>query len=167
MYNWSTLNERVFKHFNLQLSKEDISAVAGAQPLVIEAFLKLLKSKLEKCPSSAARKCETDKADEGKTYAQPGMYIHTENSSCACRSSSADRTSSLASHKAAAQLSDSETQTLASQENDSNGVVATPAPNTAQIRELQETIEVLEAKVFRLEQLMKLKGGKTGRLKRL
>ncbi|XP_024524555.1 sperm flagellar protein 1-like, partial [Selaginella moellendorffii] len=36
MYNWSTLNERVFKHFNLQLSKEDISAVAGAQPLVIE-----------------------------------------------------------------------------------------------------------------------------------
>lgn len=45
IYNWSTLNNKVFRRLHFTLTKEDIEAVASCEPQMIERILKLLKYK--------------------------------------------------------------------------------------------------------------------------
>ncbi|XP_024379980.1 uncharacterized protein [Physcomitrium patens] len=48
IYNWSTLNNKVFRRLHFTLTKEDIEAVASCEPQMIERILKLLKYKIAK-----------------------------------------------------------------------------------------------------------------------
>ncbi|CAK9225652.1 unnamed protein product [Sphagnum troendelagicum] len=48
IYNWSTLNNKVFRRLHFSLTKEDIEAVASCEPQMIERILKLLKYKIAK-----------------------------------------------------------------------------------------------------------------------
>lgn len=45
--NWNTLNKKVLKRLNFQLSEEEIDDLANAKPGNIEKFLFLLKAKME------------------------------------------------------------------------------------------------------------------------
>eukprot|EP01116_Phalansterium_solitarium_P003964 TRINITY_DN14818_c0_g1_i1.p1 TRINITY_DN14818_c0_g1~~TRINITY_DN14818_c0_g1_i1.p1 ORF type:complete len:221 (-),score=24.92 TRINITY_DN14818_c0_g1_i1:493-1155(-) len=47
IYNWSTLNEKVFKKLGLSLSKEDIEAIANGVPGKVEQALFLVFNKVE------------------------------------------------------------------------------------------------------------------------
>ncbi|CAM6088332.1 unnamed protein product [Calypogeia fissa] len=48
VYNWNTLNVKVFRRLHFSLTKEDIEAVASGEPQRIERILKLLKYKMAK-----------------------------------------------------------------------------------------------------------------------
>eukprot|EP01025_Chloroclados_australasicus_P038913 TRINITY_DN4016_c1_g1_i3.p1 TRINITY_DN4016_c1_g1~~TRINITY_DN4016_c1_g1_i3.p1 ORF type:complete len:214 (-),score=30.14 TRINITY_DN4016_c1_g1_i3:266-907(-) len=47
-YNWNTLNEKVFKKFGFSISQEDQNAVVNCEPGSIERILKLAHVKLHK-----------------------------------------------------------------------------------------------------------------------
>ena len=47
-YNWTTLNQRVFKKLDFVLAKSEIEAVVNCDPGAVERVLKLVKVKLEK-----------------------------------------------------------------------------------------------------------------------
>lgn len=46
MYNWNTLNQKVFRKLGFQLSKQDCEDIANAVPGAIERVLKLARIKL-------------------------------------------------------------------------------------------------------------------------
>jgi hypothetical protein len=46
VYNWNTLNQRVFRKLGFQLPKEAVDGAALAEPGVAERILKLLRTKL-------------------------------------------------------------------------------------------------------------------------
>ncbi|KAL2652438.1 hypothetical protein R1flu_020566 [Riccia fluitans] len=48
VYNWNTLNVKVFRRLHFSLTKDDIEAVANCEPQMIERILKLLKYKMAK-----------------------------------------------------------------------------------------------------------------------
>lgn len=48
MYNWTTLNQRVFKKLDFVLVKSECEAVVNCDPGAVERVLKLVKVKLEK-----------------------------------------------------------------------------------------------------------------------
>jgi hypothetical protein len=48
LYNWSTLNQRVFKRLGFVVAKAECEACAGARPGAIERVLKLVKYKLSR-----------------------------------------------------------------------------------------------------------------------
>lgn len=48
LYNWNTLNGKVFRKLGFVVSKQDCEAVSNCVPGSVERVLKLLKSKLSK-----------------------------------------------------------------------------------------------------------------------
>ena len=48
LYNWTTLNQRVFKKLDFVLAKSECDAVVNCDPGSVERVLKLVKVKLEK-----------------------------------------------------------------------------------------------------------------------
>jgi hypothetical protein len=46
MYNWNTLNQKVFRKLGFQLSKQDCQDIANAVPGAIERVLKLARIRL-------------------------------------------------------------------------------------------------------------------------
>ena len=48
LYNWTTLNQKVFKKLSFALPKAEYEAVAGCEPGAVERVLKLLKEKIAK-----------------------------------------------------------------------------------------------------------------------
>ena len=47
MYNWNTLNQRVFKKLDFVLAKRECEAVVNCDPGAVERVLKLVKVKVE------------------------------------------------------------------------------------------------------------------------
>ena len=48
LYNWTALNQRVFKKLDFVLAKSECEAVVNCDPGAVERVLKLVKVKLEK-----------------------------------------------------------------------------------------------------------------------
>jgi hypothetical protein len=46
MYNWNTLNQKVFRRMGFQLDKQECQDIANAVPGSVERALKLLKQKI-------------------------------------------------------------------------------------------------------------------------
>jgi hypothetical protein len=46
LYNWNTLNQKVFKKLGFQLSKKEIEAVINFQPMAVENVLKIVHNKV-------------------------------------------------------------------------------------------------------------------------
>jgi hypothetical protein len=46
LYNWNTLNSKVFKKLGFQLNKKEIESIISCQPLVIEGVLKKVYEKV-------------------------------------------------------------------------------------------------------------------------
>lgn len=47
LYNWNTLNQRVFKKLDFVLAKRECEAVAACDPGAVERVLKLVRIKVE------------------------------------------------------------------------------------------------------------------------
>jgi len=48
MYNWSTLNTKVFKKMGWQLRQEELDAIVNCQPLAVEKMLRQVQTRLAK-----------------------------------------------------------------------------------------------------------------------
>ncbi len=55
LYNWDTLNQKVFRRLGFLISKAEIEATANCEAGAIERILKLLRTKLEDKSSSNQR----------------------------------------------------------------------------------------------------------------
>ena len=47
LYNWNTLNQKVFKKLGFQISKKEIDSVISFQPMSVENILKILHAKVK------------------------------------------------------------------------------------------------------------------------
>jgi hypothetical protein len=120
LYNWNTLNLKVFKKFGFSISRQETEALVNMVPDAVEKIMLNLKNALENLPS--------------KLPAQgvaPQKYSNRENNIYQGN-----------------QMVDPE--------------VIIEKDHT--ITQLKETIEILELKVKKLEQLVKLKDSKIANL---
>jgi hypothetical protein len=46
LYNWNTLNQKVFKRMGFQLSKQECEAIANCKPGAVERVLKLVQNQI-------------------------------------------------------------------------------------------------------------------------
>lgn len=46
LYNWNTLNQKVFKKLGFQITKKDIDSVISFQPMAVENVLIILHAKV-------------------------------------------------------------------------------------------------------------------------
>lgn len=165
MYNWNTLNQRVFKRLGFSVSKADFEAVANCQPGAIERILKLLSLKVKQFKEDghvgvsssgslpgAPQASSPPKGQPRPALAMAGAYVH--------QSAGAD--SMAAMHRAAAQAM--------GPGHASNGRALAGVPpevlaeRDEALREMRETNEILETKVRKLEQLVRLKDAKIATL---
>ncbi|KAH7307826.1 hypothetical protein KP509_22G079400 [Ceratopteris richardii] len=177
IYNWNTLNIKVFRRLNFALSKEDIDAVANAEHMAIERVLKLMKYKIAKHKPNASRgHKENLKEDinnsnscaQGFSISRPFKSEPSMLQSATYLRSSSPRQVSPSKHSSSQdrpQLYRTGDSPLpcseeAGLEDIENKDTQRGLQKDAQIRELMETVELLEAKVMKLEQLVRLKDHK-------
>lgn len=138
LYNWNTLNNKVLKKLGMQLTKQHMSDIANVSPGAIERALKLLKIRLAGCTeeSLAAGSPLSGKVSPHGSVMPPGALQADLWQPGAVISSGAKQQSSISISS----------EVLVEKERT--------------IAELKETNEILETKVRKLEQLVKLKDAK-------
>ena len=67
MYNWTTLNQRVFRKLDFVLVKSECEAIVNCDPGAVERILKLVKVKLEKY---------NERQSQRPRYDQLGMFFN-------------------------------------------------------------------------------------------
>ncbi|EFJ12294.1 hypothetical protein SELMODRAFT_425615 [Selaginella moellendorffii] len=142
IYNWNTLNNKVFRRLNFSLTKEDVEAVANAENQMIERILKLLKYKIAKYRPIKTESMKHEPNGHGNyPIKRPPPRMFTPPSR---------------GHERGLSGSPKRTDSPERQERDGMN----ESQKDIQLRELRETIELLEAKVMKLEQLVSLKDHK-------
>ncbi|KAG7402303.1 Sperm flagellar protein 1 [Phytophthora boehmeriae] len=169
-YNWNTLNRKVFKKLHISLSKQDIDDLVQSHPGAIEHLLVKLQLKIanyrEKAPApslpSQIPRQAMDKEDEASSA------ISSNSAIAGTLGNDVDESDRYMDPPVA--------QTHASVHPiDTVGKPYTPSSETSGkselvrhelaekdsiIAELRETVQILEMKVQKLEQLVRLKDGK-------
>mmetsp|Transcript_3242 Transcript_3242/g.6155 ORF Transcript_3242/g.6155 Transcript_3242/m.6155 type:complete len:221 (+) Transcript_3242:64-726(+) len=146
MYNWNTMNTKVLRKLGWQISKEEIEGIVMAKPGCIERFLHQLQFKMAKYrasglpPSQAAPRRAAQQGPSFNDHEQPQSY----------------QSSIMPPPPAAAGYDRSSLQKEVDEE------ILLEKERT--INELRETVEILEMKVAKLEQLVRLKDSKIGKL---
>lgn len=140
MYNWTTLNTRVLKRLGCVISKHDCEAISNCQPGAIERALKLVKVRVAKYQSEEAQ------------YAGEGYITSRVSASPLQTQFQAGQESSYSIRKPQSVGSLGKSRSFQA------GDEVTDKEQT--IKELREANEVLDTKVRKLEQLVKLKDAK-------
>lgn len=138
-YNWNTLNVKVLKKLGLQLSKKEIEAVVGMEPDAVEKILIALKYHIDQY--SVTKK------------SQRSLLQH--NSNVPNSENQGVRSNLQFGSK------------MPSGANDSHQLVVDHEALVERdhtINQMRETIEILELKIKKLEQLVKLKDSKIANL---
>ncbi|PRW60873.1 sperm flagellar [Chlorella sorokiniana] len=165
MYNWGTLNQKVFRRMGFVLAREQQETVANAEAGAIERVLKLVRAKMARFQESGGR---AGAAATGTTAAvastsQPSSPARFAATSPAAVEAVAD---SIAAVRLAGEVP---AKLLAG-----GGMGGAPAgfpmldqalaasltDKEQQLEELRETNQILETKVGKLEQLVRLKDAK-------
>jgi hypothetical protein len=155
MYNWSTLNTKVFKKMGWQLRQEELEAIVNCQPLAVEKMLKQVQTRLAKFGQR-----KPDGAGDGEAGRQQhrGVVPAGDYSRAMPRSAVAAQPRRLPGQPEAAAAS------LAQMGLGGSGVQELLAEKDHNIQELRETIDILEIKIQKLEQLVRLKDSKIATL---
>ena len=154
VYNWNTLNQRVFRKLGFSVAKPDCEAVTTAQPGAIERVLKLVRHKLARSSPGAGAAAGAARAGSGgqphaygggrpQAQAQAHGGLARGGGMHAAHARGGGQHAAAAAAAAAAEVS---RELLADKE--------------ATIQELRETNEILSIKVRKLEQLVRLKDAK-------
>ncbi|CAE7884097.1 SPEF1 [Symbiodinium sp. KB8] len=153
LYNWSTLNAKVLKRLKFSISKEEMEDTVNCVPGVVEMLLMRLQSKMAQYRQRKAKKSLSAAAGESDMGGRSTAGSSTGGSIAPYSAGSQgalhiDGAAGFgASGQASAALAASQQANLAS----------AVADKDASIQELSETIEFLELKVAKLEQLLRLK----------
>eukprot|EP00878_Enallax_costatus_P009579 GHUV01010009.1.p1 GENE.GHUV01010009.1~~GHUV01010009.1.p1 ORF type:complete len:216 (+),score=66.29 GHUV01010009.1:102-749(+) len=138
LYNWNTLNQKVLKRLGMQLSKQQMNDVATGVPGAVESILKVLKVKIEGYQEDGSP------ARSGRTTPRGGLL--TAGSMHSIDGNAGNKGSPMRGGSLNNIGSNISSEVLADKERS--------------IIELRETNEILETKVRKLEQLVKLKDAK-------
>ena len=163
LYNFDTLNQRVLKKLGFQIPRPVIEDIANCRPGAIENVLNALQYKMAKYREKMKKKSggggSIAGSDSGlKQQQQQQQQINNNNNVNDSKASenkvpSNKQAGGARGGKAAAAPT---AQMIVDQE--------ILVEKEQQIRELQETVEVLELKVAKLEQLLRLKDNKIAKL---
>jgi hypothetical protein len=139
LYNWNTMNQKVLKKLNFQLTKQDIENVISCQPEAIEKVLRVIQIRLEKYFEKSKMDADADNSPlkpSQKYGQQQQQYQENVNSNAPQYNPKMMNSGS------------------------SNDPEAIIQQRDGTIQELKETVEILELKIKKLEQLIKLKDSK-------
>ena len=187
VYNWNTLNQRPFKKLGLQISKADITAVCNCKPNAVEKVLRHLHAKISKYmsraealqgqePLSSMAPAPTDPR-AGAVSAEPRLDYHPAHRSPPRRQqpppSAAPGPGPEAYPQQPPQQPQPATAALPAAGGGGGNRAAIDALELQRqvdteiliekeqtIQELRETVEILELKVKKLEQLVRIKDSK-------
>jgi transcriptional regulator with GAF, ATPase, and Fis domain len=155
IYNHETLNNRVLKKFGYTLSRETIEDIVNAKAGVIEVVLNNLQIKMAKYreKKQGGSESQSPSSQGGNSSAGNNKVVKkSEYNNYMDDNHSAAHGNKLQQYK-----------------NKLNDIAASVdeellLEKEQQIRELQETVEILELKVAKLEQLVRLKDNKIAKL---
>mmetsp|Transcript_79886 Transcript_79886/g.93365 ORF Transcript_79886/g.93365 Transcript_79886/m.93365 type:complete len:212 (-) Transcript_79886:59-694(-) len=129
--NWNTLNKKVFKKIGFQLSKNDIDTVVNCAPEAIERVILFVRSRIDKYLENLENKQDPAPEMPKQRQFQYNQKVIDEQN----------------------EYMPEQNQVL--QSNQGGGALRDQT-----IVELKDTIEILELKIKKLEQLLKLKDSK-------
>lgn len=150
IYNWSTLNQKVFKKLGFQVQKEEMDGLCNCQAQAVERLLKTLQMKMAKY--GAKRAAAGGSPGEGDDNIAPsgGAPKATPRSVAA-----------PGTRRSAGGGVESRMEQMGMQD---GGMRELLAEKDLNIRELRETVDILEIKIQKLEQLVRLKDSKIATL---
>lgn len=148
VYNFETLNQRVLKRLGYQLTRSTIDDIVNCRAGVVEVVLNTLQFKMAKYRE--------------KKSTQPADFSEEKSSESPAHNNQGHETDEVPSGK----------QTKANPDKQDARVKDRLASldeelmleKDQKIRELQETVEILELKITKLEQLVRLKDNKIQKL---
>jgi hypothetical protein len=144
VYNFETLNARVLRKLNYMIPRTTIDDIVNGKPGSVELVLNALQFKMAKYRE---RKSAQEEAGE---VSSPSPAKHAAAPQQPKSGTKAPRQPPQPTRSKSAALASVEDELLLEKEQ--------------QIRELQETVEILELKIAKLEQLVRLKDAKIAKL---
>ncbi|KAI8475741.1 MAG: hypothetical protein J3K34DRAFT_517162 [Monoraphidium minutum] len=161
LYNWNTLNTKVFRKLGFQLPRDEQTQCANSVPGAIERVLKLLRAHIASCLERGGVEMVSPTFSSLNAGGSPGPMLGAGHPAGALRAAAAAGqplspiiSSYVAGAAAAAAGAGGGKHMM-------RGVGAEVlAEKEAAIMELRETNEILETKARKLEQLVKLKDAK-------
>ena len=186
MYNWGTLNQKVFRRLGFVMDKGEVESLVNCKPGAVELLLMRLQKHiteiragrrsmgspqgaLEMGGAGASHSAEEGGGYDGGSGPTLNLYaggainnaggsgISSNNNAQQVVAPQAPRQQPIHAPAAAPQLSAAPHQTHSTHHHDVMVDAAILSEKDATIRDLQETVEILELKIRKLEQLVKLK----------
>ena len=142
----NTLNAKVFKKMGFQLNKEEVEAIVGCTPQAVERMLLHLQQQMARY--GARQQAEPTPAPVGSKPYKPPPKPEP-------RAPTVPRAPGAARAKAASNATAGETD---------DAMQSLLAEKDAQLHEMAETVDILEVKIQKLEQLVRLKDSKIATL---
>jgi hypothetical protein len=160
IYNLEALNNRVFRKLNYLLTKSQIDGIVHCRAGAVENVLNALQFKMAKYREKRARAASEKGSPRGHRPISPGSHAPSEVSGAGRPTAKQPKHATAAPGNAvaapAAQPTAKNPSTIINEQ--------ILVEKEQQIRELQETIEILNLKVSKLEQLVRLKDSKIQKL---
>jgi len=159
MYNWNTMNQKVFKRLGFSVAKQDFEAIANCQPGAIERLLKLAKIKIAKFKEEGGAGAFTAPA-----VPRVANLAHHHSEQHMGGQAPSGYTQNGGDPMGAAQRAHAHSQAHAHANVLMTGRSEAAAEKDHTLNELRETNEILETKVRKMEQLVRLKDSKIATL---
>ena len=145
LYNWQTLNQKIFRKLNFQVPDEELNGIVNRRPYCIERLLIALKTRIAQYKTDPKESKPKSSPVQEYTAPAPAPAAAPAASSPA-RQARPARGPVRSERRTQADSREVDTQLLMEKENT--------------ILELRESIDMLEEKVRTLEQLVRLKDPK-------
>lgn len=160
IYNLEALNNRVLRKLSYQLTKTQIDDIVHCRAGAVENVLNALQFKMAKYREKKARSASERASPRGARPGSPGSLAPSEVSAAARPNiAKPSRPGPGAGNNGAAVQAQPPAKNPSAMINEQILI-----EKEQQIRELQETIEILNLKVSKLEQLVRLKDSKIQKL---
>eukprot|EP00967_Tisochrysis_lutea_P092303 scaffold133009_cov33-Tisochrysis_lutea.AAC.1 len=154
MYNWNTLNAKVFKKMGWQLRAEELEAIVNCTPMAVEKMLKQLQARLAKFGQRKSEGGGEPMQQQHRAAPPTGDYTRATPRTAAPAPPPRRQPNQHAAPASG----------IAQMGLGGSGVQELLAEKDHNIQELRETVDILEIKIQKLEQLVRLKDSKIATL---
>ena len=158
IYNWNTLNTKVFRKLGFTAQKQELDELCNCHAQAAEKLLKQLQIKMAKYGARKAAAGEDAAAPTG------GGSPPYEDAAAAARPAFDGQGGARAAGARAAARAAAAPRAAAPPPSQQEGLRELLAEKDQSIQELRETVDILEIKISKLEQLVRLKDSKIATL---
>jgi len=163
IYNWNTLNSKVFKKMGFHVQKDELESLVNCKPQAVERMLQKLQQQMARYGARKAEEKDTPTPDAAPTGAvkqyQPPAKPPAKAPTVP-RAPAAGRAKGAGAAGVDARRVDPSMARLDAMGYEDEDQQQHNAEKDAQIAELRETVDILEVKITKLEQLVRLKDSK-------